>query len=212
MTRYRAGKAGVGIILALLSLPSLAYAKNPVPPAGAQETFAGCTWREIKGASLSIWSFACGKTQDGAHLIADNKLPGFRLASTEPDTRIAIEAFAKPADAPIAAILPAIRAASPGVNTATCTLVPYDDAETKTFSHGAKQFMFEPTGAAKTAWDKAEKEGGPADPPCGALGIYFDRSPLFWVLPGDKTTVVAVDMGSEIQIFDPSTLKRISPR
>ena len=208
MSEQRYVAAVLSAIVLILMSP-LARAENPKPPAGLQETFKGCKWREVKGATLSIWSFACGAAQGGVHLAPDNRLPGFVLKSTGAESSLAVRAFAKSADAPIASILPAIRGASPGAHTATCKLVPFNDADSKTFSKGAPQFTLEPTGAAKIAWDKAEKEGGPADPPCGRLGIYFDRAPLFWVLPNDKTTVVAVDMGSEIQIFDPSTLKRV---
>jgi hypothetical protein len=204
--------AGVLTAILLFSASYSARAENPMPPSGLQDTFPGCTWQEVKGTTLSIWSFACDAAHGGTRVIADNKLPGFRLKTAHGESTIAMRAFTKPADAPIVSILPAIRRASPGAHTATCTLVPFDNTDSKEFSKGASQFTFEPTGAAKRAWEKAEAEGGPADPPCGALGVYFDRSPLFWVLPDDKTTVVAVDMGSEVQIFDPSTLKRVTRR
>lgn len=191
------------------AVPGFAQAPTPKPPPGLLETFPGCRWGEVKGATLSIWSLACGPKAGDSRLVADDSLPGFVLQSSGPDgksRKVAIRAFAKPADAPIASALPAIRAASPGAHTDTCALMPFDDADSRQFSRGAAVYTFEPTGAAKTAWDKAEAEGGPADAPCGDLGVYFDRTPLFWVLRGDPTTVVAVDMGSEIQIFDPATL------
>ena len=88
--------------------------------------------------------------------------------------------------------------------------MPLKDEDSQRFARGAATFTFEPTGAAKTAWDKAEKEGGEAPAPCGDLGVYFDRAPIFWVMRDDPTTVIAADMGSEIQIFDPTTLRRIA--
>lgn len=192
-----------------------AQSPNPKPPAGLLETFPGCRWGEVKGATLSIWSLACGPKAGDTRLVADDRLPGFVLESNGPDgksRKVAIRAFAKAAAAPIESVLPAIRAASPGAHTDTCALIPFDDADSRQFSRGAAVYTFEPTGAAKTAWAKAEADGGPADAPCGDLGVYFDRAPLFWILRGDPATVVAVDMGSEIQIFDPTTLARVKQK
>lgn len=208
--------AAVAVATFFLAAPSgFTQAQNSKPPAGLLETFPGCSWGEVKGATLSIWSLACGPKAGNTRLVADDRLPGFVLESTGPDgksRKVAIRAFAKAADAPIESALPAIRAASPGAHTDTCALIPFDDADSRQFSRGAAVYTFEPTGAAKTAWDKAEADGGPADAPCGDLGIYFDRAPLFWILRGDPTTVVAVDMGSEIQIFDPTTLARVKQK
>ena len=147
MSEQRYVAAVLSAIVLILMSP-LARAENPKPPAGLQETFKGCKWREVKGATLSIWSFACGAAQGGVHLAPDNRLPGFVLKSTGAESSLAVRAFTKSADAPIASILPAIRGASPGAHTATCKLVPFNDADSETFSKGAPQFTLEPTGAA----------------------------------------------------------------
>lgn len=206
--------AAIALAACAVAMPSFAADTAPKPPAGLMQTFPGCTWVEVDGATLSIWSLACGpKTQSGEmHLSADDTLPGFALDTSAPDGKthkIVIRAFSKDAKAPIAGALPAIRAASPGASSASCALVPFDDADSRKFSRGAPVFTFEPTGDAKVDWDKAEKEGGEHDPPCGDLGVYFDRAPIFWIMRDDPTTVIAADMGSEIQIFDPTTLRRV---
>ena len=200
-------------ILLTTTIATTSFAQAPKPSQGLRDTFKGCTWSEVKGATLSIWSMQCGPKAGGQRLVADNTLPGFVLETKDDGAtarKVAIRAFTIPAKAPITAALPAIRAASPGAHTASCTLVPFDDADSKTLARGAAVFTFEPTGAAKAAWDKAEKEGGDADAPCGDLGIYFDRAPLFWIMRDNPTTVIAADMGSEIQIFDPTTLRHIA--
>ncbi len=200
-------------ILAAIA-PTFASDKAPKSPAGLMETFPGCTWGEVKAATLSIWSLACGPKAGDAHLVADNGLPGFVLESSGPDgksRKTVIRAFTIAAESPIATALPAIRAASPSAQSASCALVPFDDADSKKFARGAAVFTYEPTGAAKTAWDKAEKEGGDHPAPCGDFGVYFDRAPIFWIMRDDPTTVIAADMGGEIQIFDPATLRRVKP-
>lgn len=207
----RAIAAVMGVASFLASVAVCAQGKAPAAPAGLLDTFPGCRWGEVKGATLSIWSLSCGLKAGGMRLVADDTLPGFILETNGPDgksRKIVIRAFAKAANAPIASVLPAIRAASPGAHTDRCALVPATDDDSRRFARGAATFTFEPTGAAKAAWDKAEKEGGEAPAPCGDLGIYFDRAPIFWAMRDDPGTVIAADMGSEIQIFDPTTLRR----
>jgi hypothetical protein len=199
---------------AIILATPIAFAadKAPKPPAGLMNTFKGCNWGEVKDATLSIWSVSCGPKAGDRHLAADDSLPGFVLETNGPDgkgRKTVIRAFKKDAKAPITAALGAIRATSPSAGTASCALVPFDDADSKRFARGAAVFPFEPTGAAKVAWDKAEREGGEHDAPCGDLGIYFDRAPIFWIMRDDPEMVIAADMGSEIQIFDPTTLRRV---
>ena len=185
-------------------------------PAGAAEpdisawkqTFVGCKLQDVKGATLSIESFACGPNQGNVHLEADDKLPGFVevVDGAEGPMRITkIRAFKKAADAPINSILPDVRAASPGRISDTCEFTP----AAQTDDDGVKRWVFAPGGDAKDTWDQDEKSGDPVDPPCGALGVQFEGDLYFEVLPDDPTTVVFVDAGSEIQIFIPSTLKSV---
>lgn len=44
--------------LAGFAVAASAFAADtaPKPPAGLMQTFPGCSWCEIKGAALSIWS------------------------------------------------------------------------------------------------------------------------------------------------------------
>lgn len=175
---------------------------DPKPIQAATDTFKGCTWEKVTGAHLSIWSFNCPAQISGLHLVADDKLGGFDLATTGYPPENIIRSFAIPAGAGIDAALPAIRAASPGKDTKTCALVavPAFDA------WAGKLYDLEPTGAAKAAYDKANAVE-PQDPPCGDLGIGPEGDRFFTVLPSDPTRVIYVNMGSEIQPFDPNTLK-----
>jgi hypothetical protein len=172
------------------------------------ETFAGCQLQEVKGAVLSINSYTCGTEHGNAHLEADNTLPGFvevHDGTDGPTRTVKIRAFRKAARAPIEAVLAAVRAASPGPSTASCTFAPaLGDDDT-----GAKRFSLVPTGAARVAWDASVDGGAPIDPPCGPLGVQFEGDLYFEVLPDDPTTVAFIDAGSEIQIFIPATLKGV---
>ena len=175
---------------------------DPKPIQTAIDTFKGCTWEKVTGAHLSIWSFQCGDALGDQRLVANDKLGGFDLTSKGSDSYNVIRTFAIPAGAGIDAAMPAIRAASPGKDTATCALVPGPAFD----AWAGKLYDLEPTGAAKAAYDKANAVE-PQEPPCGDLGIGPDGDRFFTILPSDPTRVIYVNMGSEIQIFDPNTLK-----
>ena len=195
-------------MVAAMSVSACAPAKDPTPTKTAQETFKGCTWGKVQGKgpanNLSIWSYACGAAMGNEKLVADDSLPGFAIETSGPEgitRRTVIRVFTKAADAPFDSVLPAIRAASPGPVTARCELVvvpPSDDLS-------GRLYELEPVGADKVAYDKANAvEPGPA--PCGEMGISAVGDRFFKELADDPTKVVLIDMGSEIQIFDPSTL------
>ena len=183
-----------------------AAAKTPQPTQGRAD-FPGCRWGEVRGAALSIWSFACGPSQSSAHLVADNNIPGFVLMERGTDgasRRVVVRTFKKLASAPVESILPAVRSASPGRHSASCTLKPAPlDPD-----GGPARFTLEPTGADKTAWEASQTTSAEPDMPCGPLGVAYAGDRYFTALPGDPTTVVFFDMGSEVQIFDPKTLSR----
>ncbi len=184
----------------------------PAPTQAAAETFKGCTWQEVTGKTLSIWSYACGPQSSNIHLVADETLPGFGLVSGNATDGMSyspiIRTFAKDANASIDAVLPQIRKLSPGPSTASCTLQPAEDPLNPDYS-GRKLYELAPTGEAKTKWDENVKTGGDGTPPCGELGVAFAGDRIFEIMPDDAARVVYIDYGSEIQIFDTTTLKAV---
>jgi hypothetical protein len=187
--------------------PAQAVAE-PRPSEMLQQTFASCTWGKVEGSGLAVWSFDCSAGPGGARLVADDSLPGFAIENTfegETSRAPAIVIFKKAAEAPIESILDAVRARSPGPNTATCTLQPV------TFEGAVPgSFSLEPTGDLAARWDafaSGEADAEPVEPPCGPMGPQMAGDRSFRVLEGDPTTVVLIEYGSEIQIFDPSTLR-----
>ena len=177
----------------------VAQQEAPQPSEAMEETFSACTWGEVKGASLSIWSYAC----ENDLLIADETVPGFVRETRDPSGKVirstVIQVFTKPADAPIDAILPAVRAASPGAET--CEITPG--------SHGDHVLM--PTGAAADAYAKfiEGKADGP-DMPCGPLGPSEGGGRTFRQLKDAPDKVVMISWPSDVPIFDPDTLRVIA--
>lgn len=177
----------------------------PKPNVAMAETFQSCEWGEVTGAGLSIWSFACGPDRGNFRLVADETLPGFvieQAGEAGPIRATAIQVFKREHDAAIESILPAIRALSPGPASETCAFAPAPGRD----GSGKARFVFAPTGAAKDAWDKAMAGAGEIPPPpCGPLGEAVTGQLTFELLGHDK--VVMIQQGSEIQIFDTTTLK-----
>ncbi len=208
----RAGIAAMGFLaLAACSPGDTRKIEPPThaaaePNAAMKETFANCTWGEVEGAGLSIWSYACGPGFGDVRLVADETLPGFALESTGAEgvqRRPVVRVFKKAADAPLDAVLPAVRAASPGPATATCAFAPSASFD----AIGHTRFVLEPTGVAKAAWDASVQGDSPGEAPCGDLGVSIVGDRYFEVSPDKQDTVVFVELGSEIQIFDAGTLK-----
>jgi hypothetical protein len=207
---FAAVAVGAAGLLALTLLnPKAPPAPPPAPEAPAyvaerpnRPEFAACEWNEVRGAKLSIWSFACGPGHGGAHLEPDSSLPGFWMVVEGGERYVAVRTFANPRgpEGP----MPAIRIASPGPDTATCTLVPASGLE------GLGRYVFAPTGKAKARWEKAERTGEYVEPPCGPLGVDVVGDRYFWPMPGHPDVMVYADMGSELQIFEPSTLRLVA--
>ena len=198
-------------ILALAGCSPPKADKLPEAPKAMADTFHGCTWQTVTGKGLAINAYACGADSSHIHMVADDTLPGFALVSDSGQDgamsyQPVIQVFTKAKDAPIDAILPQIRQLSPGPHTATCALVPATDPLDPDHSQ-RKLYQFAPIGADKIAWDKAEQTGGDGTPPCGAMGIAFAGDRIFEVMPDDPTRVSYIDYGSEIQIFDASSLR-----
>jgi hypothetical protein len=163
----------------------------------------------VKGERFSIDAFACGPEFGRLHLEADDALPGFVLVQDGSDGAVrtpVIQFFDRPADAPLEAVLPAVRAAS-GPEAAACAFEPSAGAD----HQGKPHVVLTPVGSAKAAWEKTVDSDEPVGLPCGRWGVGITGDRFFFAAPGRPETVVAADMGSEIQPFDPATLRPSTP-
>ena len=217
------GGLGRAIIVAALFAAGVAQTKSATavksPPPGlagppsplrhARE-FAGCKWTTVRAGALSIGTFTCGPKHGDQRLVGDAALPGFWLETRndgKTQRSLAVQVFTKPAHAQIESILGAVRKVSPGAQTVGCALVlaPVEGGA----GSQRQRYVFEPTGAAKTAWESGKT--GDSEP-CGRLGVAEVGDRYFEVLAQHPDMVVFTDMGSEIQIFDPDTLKVAATR
>ncbi|WGM30446.1 hypothetical protein [Brevundimonas sp. NIBR11] len=187
--------------------PVTAALAGPQPSETMAQTFRGCTWGEVTGGGLSVWSYDCPAASGDFRMAYDANLPGFVMTGNsdgEAWRNAAIVIFKKAAEAPIDSILAEVRAKSPGPHSATCVLSTIPSPEGDVAG-------FEPTGSVKTQWDAfaSGAEGAePMDAPCGDMGPQMSGDRGFRVLADDPTTVVFIEYGSEIQPFDPATVRK----
>jgi hypothetical protein len=184
-------------------------AVDPLPSEGMRQTFSSCEWGKVEGSGLSVWSYACPAEFGNVRLVADPALPGFSLEGTQDGVTSrspAIIVFEKAADADVPSIVEQVRAKSPGPDTATCAL---EQIQGEYMMPNAWAFV--PTGEAKARWEAAvggnDLGDAPEQGPCGPLGPQIVGDRAFVVVPGDPTKVAFIEFGSEIQIFDPATLR-----
>ncbi len=206
MTQNFGALALIALALTACAPPQSPAAADPTPDASRAETFSDCVWGEVQSAGVSVWSFACARDR----LVPDPALPGFVREVEAPEGVMrapVIALFTKAETDPLDAVLPAVRAASPGAATANCEFEEMADLV------GHYQFM--PTGEARATYDALIAPGGDAtgaaEPdymPCGVWGPSESGQRVFTVVRGAEDRVAAIDMGSEITIFDPSTLRR----
>jgi hypothetical protein len=176
--------------------PATVSAEAPTPSERHVEAFPDCEWGEVRAAGMSIWSYACANDR----LVGDEALPGFqrevRDASGQVTRAPAIRFFAKPAEAPIEAVLAAVRAASPGAEA--CIIEPG--------SHG--DYVLMPTGEAFEAHQRFIRgEADGPSMPCGPLGPLEAGGHTFRLVESAPDKVVMIDWGTSVPIFDPDTLR-----
>ncbi len=192
--------------------PAEATATDPQPSDMMRQTFPGCEWGKVQGSGLAVWSFACPADFGNVRLVADPALPGFSLEGTQDGVTSrspAIIVFEKATGDDVSAIVEQVRAKSPGPDTATCALEPITGEYMM-----PNAWAFVPTGEARARWEGAvggdELGDAPEQGPCGPLGPQIVGDRAFVVVPGDPTKVAFIEFGSEIQIFDPATLRAAS--
>ncbi|MEZ5996123.1 MAG: hypothetical protein R3C25_10230 [Hyphomonadaceae bacterium] len=133
----------------------------------------------------------------------DNTVPGFvrEIVASEGGGRApVIRLFDIGDGAALETILLAVRAASPAEGIESCGFAPAPNH--------AGWFVLQPSGALLDAYNQFLR-GAAESPsmPCGPLGPSEAGERVFFRLPGAANKVAFVELGSEIQPFDVSTLR-----
>lgn len=202
------------VVLALAACQPAAVEQAPAPvaaavqPEGAPDRapFENCAWEKVESASFIAWGQACA-FPDGAKsgFLAGERaglesLVDVRTSAggASPTETVVAQIFPISADAgldAVAAQLGAMGALKPDAGCSFASLGKTADAE---------RFVLQPAGAAAAAYDKAVASGGdmPA-PPCGAYGVGPVGDRVFEVRAARPDLALYLDLGSELQAYDP---------
>ena len=184
--------------------------RAPSPRPETAAAFGTCTWGEVSGAGLSLYSYACGPDRANMRLVVDESLPGFAVESTDkgghPTRDGAIQILYRNADDPIDEIATSISAISPALEEDSCALAPAGPYNPHP-EDGRTRYVWAPTGDLKAQWELSTKTGQTMPFPCGPLGVRHSGAWTFEILADDPRKVIAVSWDPSVLIFDPATIR-----
>jgi hypothetical protein len=168
--------------------------------------FEGCAWEATTGAKLKVWTQACAyadKRQSryafdasGASLAFEEFTGGQWVRADWPSVQV----FTLAPGAALTSLFPQI-----GVPAgAECGFT------TPTLDGDAQRVVLEPIGATKAAYEAAVLGPDMPAPPCGPYGVGPIGDRYFEVRKGHEQQVLFVELGSELQAYDPSTIQFVT--
>jgi hypothetical protein len=187
-------------------IPALLLASTPAlaePPKPTHSTDpARCQWRWQEGAGLGVWTERCAFDTGVWEPKFDASLPGFVITVEGETVDTILHVFSKPADAPVAAILPELK---------TRRLIPDDDdcvfepAAIRPAPRTLAFFHIVPRGKRKQAFDATPKDEVP-EPPCGDYGWSTHGTRYFLTDIAHPGRVLYVNIGQDGMMFDEKTV------
>lgn len=183
-----------------IDAPEALAAKAPDRP-----LLEGCSaWTRVKAAGLSVWSQACATQR----LVGDDSARALVLetlndqgAVVARDAVIQLFEAANNLDS-LAATLMQAGGAPVG---ATCALAPAPAVVP--LPEGVQRYVLTPTGQTNVAWERAvTSDIAPDTPPCGRYGVAIVGDRYLELRPEHPDKAVFVELGSEIQIYEPNTV------
>jgi hypothetical protein len=189
------------VLAALLAgVPAAALAQPPMP---TESSVPGqCAWHWMTGAGVGIWAERCDLVTGVWTPRFDETLPGFVLTLDGADETVILQVFDKPADAPIDAILPALRAGG---------YIPDDDDcvfEAAAIRPAPRTIAFheiKPTGARLAALEATPADEVP-EPPCGDYGWGTHGTRYFMTDIRFPERVIYVNIGQDGTMFDDASI------
>lgn len=189
----------------LAALQALA-ACSAVPKAPAQDasTEDACQWRTLEAGPFSVQAQTCRHATGVWQVRAEPELPGFGLWHDDGRVTTVVQWFAKPADAPVAAILPELRAKGLIPNDEQCVFRPATRPGPRTHAY----YDIRPIGTRLAALEATPSDQIP-DPPCGEFGWSTHGVRYFVTDIRTPEWVVYVNEGQDGTLID---ARSITPR
>lgn len=190
--------------IAVVGLCGSTIAALAQPPMPATSTVPGkCQWEWKTGGGLGVWAERCVLETGVWEPKFREDLPGFVLTVDGGAGETILQRFTKPADAPVAAILPELRKRGYIPDDDECIFAPAEDigpaVRTKAF------FEIVATGKRKANFDATPSDEVP-DPPCGDYGWSTHGVRYFMTDIGHPESVIYINIGQDGMMFDPDTV------
>lgn len=194
-------------VLAALLLPAAAHSAERPPMPTTSAIPGQCVWEWVEFSGLGLWAEKCNA--NGVYqVVARTDPPQFVLMVDGEPVATVVQAFDKPADADISAILPALRSYGYIPDDDECVFAPASEATLMTIGPRPRTFAFYeivPTGARLAAVEATPADEVP-EPQCGDYGSSASGTRFFQTDTRHPGKVVYVDLGQDGTMIDPATI------
>jgi hypothetical protein len=188
------------VVFSSACLVAPAFAEPPKPMGSTDAERCGWEWKA--GGGIGVWAERCDLDTGLWQLRYDEALPGFALTVDGGDVAVVLQTFAKPAEAPVSAILPDLRRRGYIPDDEECVFAP---AAIRPAARTIAFFDIQPTGARKAAFEATPVDEVP-EPPCGDYGWSTHGIRYFMTDTRFPDRVIYVDIGEDGMMFDPETV------
>lgn len=184
----------------LAGVPSAALAQPPMPATSSVP--GACEWQWMTGAGIGIWAERCDLATGVWTPRFDESLPGFVLTIDGVAQDTILQAFEKPAEAAVDAILPALRARGHIPDDGDCV---FEAAAIRPAPRTIAFYEIKPTGARLAAFEATPADEVP-EPPCGDYGWGTHGVRYFMTDTRFPDRVLYVNTGQDGTMFDPASI------
>ena len=192
------GVLGAGGLLVACAMPGWAPSANAPAPA------ADCRAVDLSVAGLRLQAQDCQLSTGHWRVLAEPALPGLALWRDGDRQATVLQLFTKPADAPVSAILPALRAGGHIPDDEDCQPVPASPARAAPATQ--TRYEIRPFGARLRALQATAADQVP-DPPCGAYGWSTHGVRYLLLDQRRPDRVLYLDEGQDGTLIQPLTLR-----
>lgn len=197
--------ARLALAAALLPLSAFAMERPPEPTTSAIP--GQCAWEWVEFSGLGVWAEKCNA--NGVYqVVARTDPPQLVLTVDGEPVATVVQAFDKPVDAPIDAILPTLRSHGYIPDDDECVFAPASDATLMTIGPQPRTLAFfeiVPAGARLAALEATPADEVP-EPQCGDYGSSAEGVRYFQTDTRHPTKVVYVNLGQDGTMIDPRTI------
>lgn len=192
-------------LFASLALPAAAMEPPPMPTTSIDAD--KCAWEWVEFSGVGVWAERC--EMNGVYqVVARTDPPQLVLMVDGEPAGTVVQAFDKPADAEISAILPALRRFGYIPDDDECVFRPASEATLMMIVPAPRTLAFfeiMPVGARLAAFEATPEDEVP-EPPCGDYGWSTHGTRYFQTDTRHPGKAVYINIGQDGTMIDPRTV------